>query len=304
MIIKQFERIGWPTILGVGTVVSGMIVLALCMTATGTARFMAPMGYDTRVGYGVGATLELAKEVLPVAVIARWACRARGLALALGAARLCVVTFSSLATHATVVTAISSIERTGTWKMEVRTNTMTELASIEQQLGALSRPTATRPAKTVREALVTERVPPSVWQDSNECAKSVHFAKACAQVVQLRREAGIVRGLRETLAAGRGDAQDFGRGANRGNCGPAPSTAPEASISIRGCRREAPPLCFQRWRLRAGREPCNQMHISVPFDRKEQPSLTPPGRPSLPGTRADRQLRVGRNPTLPQTSSP
>jgi len=44
------------------------MVLALCMTATGTARFMAPMGYDIKVGYGVGATLELAKGVLPVAV--------------------------------------------------------------------------------------------------------------------------------------------------------------------------------------------------------------------------------------------
>ena len=42
--------------------------LALCMTATGTARFMAPMGYDIKVGYGVGTTLELAKGVLPVAV--------------------------------------------------------------------------------------------------------------------------------------------------------------------------------------------------------------------------------------------
>src|SRR5262249_48405431 len=40
--------------------------------------------------------------------------QARGPVLALGAAWLCVVTFSSLATHATVMTAISSIERTGT----------------------------------------------------------------------------------------------------------------------------------------------------------------------------------------------
>jgi hypothetical protein len=34
-------------------------------------------------------------------------------------------------------------------------------------------------------------VPPSVWQDSQECGRiqeSAHFARACAQVVQLRRE--------------------------------------------------------------------------------------------------------------------
>jgi hypothetical protein len=43
----------------------------------------------------------------------------------------------------------------------------------------------------VREALAGERVPSGVWKDSQECAaiqESVHFAKACAQVVQLRRE--------------------------------------------------------------------------------------------------------------------
>jgi hypothetical protein len=191
MSIKQCERIGCPTILGLGAVVLSMMVLALCMTATGTARFMAPMGYDIKVGYGVGATLELAKEVLPVAVIALWARRAGGLVLVLGAAWVCVVTFSSLATHATVMTAISSIERTGTWKMEVRGNAKTELASIEQQLGALSHPSLPRPAKTVQEALAAERVPPSVWQDSQECARiqeSAHFARACAQIVQLRRE--------------------------------------------------------------------------------------------------------------------
>jgi hypothetical protein len=48
-----------------------------------------------------------------------------------------------------------------------------------------------RPAKTVREALAGERVPSGVWKDSQECGsihESVHFAKACAQVVQLRRE--------------------------------------------------------------------------------------------------------------------
>jgi hypothetical protein len=90
-----------------------------------------------------------------------------------------------------VSTAISSIERTGTWKMEVRGNTKAELTSVEQQLVALSRPALPRPAKTVREALAAERVSAGVWQDSQECGRiqeSAHFARACAQVVQLRRE--------------------------------------------------------------------------------------------------------------------
>jgi hypothetical protein len=101
------------------------------------------------------------------------------------------VTLSCLATHATVGTAISSIERTGTWKMELRGNDRTELTSIEQQLAALSRPTPPRPAKTVQEALKVERVPPSVWLDSQECGRiqdSAYFTKECARVVQLRKE--------------------------------------------------------------------------------------------------------------------
>ena len=75
--------------------------------------------------------------------------------------------------------------------MEVRSNTKAELVSLEQQLAALSRPSPPRPAKAVREALAAERVPASIWQDSQECKsiqESAHFAKACAQVVQLRRE--------------------------------------------------------------------------------------------------------------------
>ena len=191
MTSKHRERIGWPSFLGLAGVVCLMMVLAACMTATGTARFMAPMGYDIKVGYGVGITLELAKDVLPVAVLALWTRRARGRALAIGAAWLFGVVFSCLATHATVTTAISSIERTGTWKMEVRTNAKTELVSIEQQLAALSRPAPPRPMKTVREGLAATSVPPAIWKDSQECAEiqgSAYFARACAQVVQLRRE--------------------------------------------------------------------------------------------------------------------
>ncbi len=145
------------------------------------------------VGYAVGAIFDIAQghpscvAVLALLVTAR-AMAAHGL---LGIAWICLVIFSCLATHATVSTAISSIERTGTWKMEVRGNTKAELAAVEQQLAALSRPGPPRPARTVREALAAERVPASVWQDSQECSRiqeSAHFARACAQVVQLRRE--------------------------------------------------------------------------------------------------------------------
>jgi hypothetical protein len=101
------------------------------------------------------------------------------------------VIFSALATHATVSNAISSTERNGSWKAEVRADSKAELANVEQQLAALSRPTPPRPASTVRQALVGERVPAGAWRDSEECNsihESAHHARACAQVVQLRRE--------------------------------------------------------------------------------------------------------------------
>src|SRR5262245_9409934 len=191
MSIKQYERIGRSTIVVLFVVVVAFMALSLCMTATGTARFAAAMGYDPNVGYAVGAIFDIAKGLLPVALAALLVRGAPGIAAILGTAWICLVVFSCLATHATVTTAISAIERTGTWKMEVRGNTKAELASVEQQLAALSRPALPRPAKTVQEALAAERVPPSVWQDSQECGRiqeSAHFARACAQVVQLRRE--------------------------------------------------------------------------------------------------------------------
>ena len=126
-----------------------------------------------------------------MALLAFLARRALGITALLGTAWICLVVFSCLATHATVTTAISAIERTGTWKMEVRGNATAELATVEQQLAALSRPMPPRPAKTVREALVGERVPSGIWRDSQECGsiqESIHFARACAQVVQLRGE--------------------------------------------------------------------------------------------------------------------
>ena len=125
-----------------------------------------------------------------------------------------LVTYSGLATHATVSTAIASIERTGTWKMEGRTNIKAELAAVEQQLAALSQPKPPRPIETVREALAAARVPPNVWKDSQECASirdSRYFERACAAVVALRQELAAAedyqqldvraRELRQALAA-------------------------------------------------------------------------------------------------------
>ena len=217
-------RIGWPTLAGLGLVVVAFMVLSLLVTATGTARFAVAMGYDANVGYAVGAIFDIAKGMLPVALLALLARRALGTAALLGAAWICLVVFSCLATHATVSTAISSIERTGTWKMEVRGNTKAELTTVEQQLAALSRPAPPRPAKTVREALAGERVPSGVWKDSQECGsiqESAHFAKACAQVVQLRRELAAAQDYERLSARAGRAAQGPGGGSDRRHLGPA-----------------------------------------------------------------------------------
>jgi hypothetical protein len=191
MATRQYEQIGRPTIVALSVVVFAFIVLSLCVTATGTARFAVGMGYDARIGYVVGAIFDIAKGTLLVGVLALGARRAFGIAVLLGAAWLSLVVYSCLATHGTVSTAIAGIERSGTWRMEVRGNAKAELASVEQQLAALSRPAPPRPAKTVREALAASSVPPAIWKDSSECAniqESAYFIRACAQVVQLRRE--------------------------------------------------------------------------------------------------------------------
>jgi hypothetical protein len=183
--------IAWPTLIGLGVVVIAFMALSLTVTATGTARFAVAMGYDAKVGNAVGGIFDVAKDLLPVGLLALWVRRALGVAAILGVAWICLVTFSCLATHATVSTAIASIELTGIWKMEGRSNDKAALTAIERQLAALSRPTPPRPSRTVREAYAAERVPANVWQDSQECKAiqdSAYFAKACAQVVQLRRE--------------------------------------------------------------------------------------------------------------------
>ena len=61
-------RAGWPTIVGFGIVVFAFAALSLAITATGTARFAAAMGYSRTLGYVVGAIFDFGKEVLPVGI--------------------------------------------------------------------------------------------------------------------------------------------------------------------------------------------------------------------------------------------
>jgi len=138
---RPYKRIGWPTIIGLILVVIAFMGLSLLVTATGTARFARGMGYDANVGYAVGAVFDVAKGMLLVGVVALWGRGALGLSGVFGIGWICLVAFSCLATHATVGAAISSTERTGTWKMELRGNTKVELATVDQQLAAMGRPT-------------------------------------------------------------------------------------------------------------------------------------------------------------------
>src|SRR5262245_44921710 len=123
---RQHGRIGRPTLAGLCVVVVAIIALSLSVTAIGTARFAVAMGYDAAIGYAIGATFDLAKGLLLVGVLGLWWRRSVGLAAIFGAGWTCLVIFSCLATHATVSTAISSIERTGTWKTETRSDTRAE----------------------------------------------------------------------------------------------------------------------------------------------------------------------------------
>jgi len=67
---RRDERIGWPTIAGLGVVVFAFMMLSLAVTATGTARFAVAMGYDANVGYAVGGIFDLAKGIILVGVLA------------------------------------------------------------------------------------------------------------------------------------------------------------------------------------------------------------------------------------------
>jgi hypothetical protein len=195
-------------------VVFAFLFLALCLTAAGTARFALALGYSEAVGYAVGVVLELGKWVLPILVMRLWHARARGLACLIGTAWLGLVTYSALATHGTVSSAIASRVRMGTQHMETRSGVKSELGRVEKQLDALSVPQPPRPVPTVRRALEAEKVPPGIWRDSKECQSirdSTHFQKACNKIVQLRGELDAAKdyerlssradSLRETLKA-------------------------------------------------------------------------------------------------------
>ena len=84
---RQIERCGWLLLIALGAIVLAFMGPSLAITATGTARFAVAMGYRAGVGYAVGAVFDLAKGMLPIALLAllRTAllpllCRSHGLA--------------------------------------------------------------------------------------------------------------------------------------------------------------------------------------------------------------------------------
>ena len=210
----QLKNRGLLLLSGAGAIVLAFLGLSLAVTAIGSARFAVALGYDAEVGYVVGAVFDIAKALLPVVLIALLAWRTSLLFAILGVAWIGLVTYSALATHATVSLALANLERDGAWKMESRSHVQAELAEVEQSRLALSQPLPPRPSGTVREALNGERVPASVWRDSQECQairSSRYFQTACAKVLQLRRELAAAedyerldaraRELRQRLAA-------------------------------------------------------------------------------------------------------
>ena len=187
----QTGQSGTMLLLSLGMIVLAFMSLSLAITATGTARFATAMGYPEHVGYLVGGVFDLAKAIVPVALLVLLSRRAYASFVVVGAAWIGLAVYSALATHATVGLAVSTIERTATWQMETRSDARAELETIEQRLEALSKPRPPRPAKTVSEALARERVPAGVWRKSGECQRirqSRYFQKACAHVLDLRAE--------------------------------------------------------------------------------------------------------------------
>jgi hypothetical protein len=210
----QLKNRGLLLLSGAGAIVLAFLGLSLAVTATGSARFAVAIGYNAEVGYVVGAVFDIAKALLPVVLIALFAWRTSLLFAILGVAWIGLVTYSALATHATVSLAVANLERDGAWKMESRSHLQAELAEVEQSMLALSQSSPPRPPGTVREALNGESVPASVWRDSRECQAiqgSRYFQTACAEVLELRRElaaaedyerlAARARELRQRLAA-------------------------------------------------------------------------------------------------------
>jgi hypothetical protein len=188
---RQAERHGYFLLITLGAIVLAFMGLSLAITSIGTARFAVAMGYPREVGYAVGIVFDIAKALLPVALLVLLARRAFLFFVVIGFAWLGLVTYSLLATHATVSTAIAAIERTGSWKMEVRSGTKAELDAVEKRIAILAQPMPPRPSKSLAEALAVEKVPPGIWRDSQECQSirdSKYFQSACAKMLDLRRE--------------------------------------------------------------------------------------------------------------------
>ena len=72
---RQIERCGWLLLIALGAIVLAFMGPSLAITATGTARFAVAMGYRAEVGYAVGAVFDLAKGMLPIALLALFARR-------------------------------------------------------------------------------------------------------------------------------------------------------------------------------------------------------------------------------------
>lgn len=192
------DRLGIPTFVALSFAVAALMVLSLLITATGTARFTVAMRRNhSAITAPSRSALARSKHRAPRRADVGTIPRSFGFAAIFGVAWAGLVTFSWLATHATVSTAIAAIERGGTWKMEVRSNTKAELVSLEQQLAALSRPAPPRPAKTVREALAAE--PRASQRVAGQPRMRRHPGEhplregLRAQVVQLRRELAASR---------------------------------------------------------------------------------------------------------------
>src|SRR4051812_25533188 len=101
---QRGARAGWLLLIALGVVVLAFMALSLAITSSGTARFAVAMGYSAEVGYCVGGIFDLAKEVLPVALLV-FLMRRRFISIAvIGSAWLGLVTYSCLATEATVST--------------------------------------------------------------------------------------------------------------------------------------------------------------------------------------------------------
>src|SRR5262245_52828208 len=92
------------------TIVLAFMFLSLAITATGTARFAAAMGYRAEVGYAVGGVFDITKALLPVALMLLLLRRAFLFSSIFAFAWLGLATYSALATHSTVSAGIAAIE--------------------------------------------------------------------------------------------------------------------------------------------------------------------------------------------------